>query len=270
MTETTTHWSGWDRAGVLCGAPYIVMINVGNTLETGGSTDASGDPAPARRGLRRRLRRRRRRSRPAAGRRAAAGRGGDGPEHAGAERVGGDPAGHPGADGPEVLRAITAAPVSGSTALDSPRTWPEWVTDTLTRLAGHWSRSASSPWGQREASCWTARPSISATTPGWRKPRLPAAAEPGTRALRELLGGVHLPVADGRHLLAVRARRRRRRPGVRVADLDPGRRDAPGRAGVRRAGQPLPGRRRALPVQQVLGRPERTAGSSAGSTGSRC
>lgn len=40
MTETTTRWSGWDRAGALCGAAYIVMINVGNTLETGGSTDA--------------------------------------------------------------------------------------------------------------------------------------------------------------------------------------------------------------------------------------
>ena len=46
-----------------------------------------------------------------------------------------------------------------------------------------------------------------------------------------------------------------RRPGVRLADLDPGRRDAVRRAGLRRAGQPLPGGRRALPVQQVLRRP---------------
>lgn len=38
MTDTKTRWSGWDRAGALCGAAYIVMINVGNTLQTGGST----------------------------------------------------------------------------------------------------------------------------------------------------------------------------------------------------------------------------------------
>jgi hypothetical protein len=41
MTDSkTTPWSGWDRAGALCGAAYIVMINVGNTIQTGGSSDA--------------------------------------------------------------------------------------------------------------------------------------------------------------------------------------------------------------------------------------
>ncbi|HET7357596.1 MAG TPA: hypothetical protein VFJ09_13050 [Nocardioidaceae bacterium] len=39
MTDSKIPWSGWDRAGALCGAAYIVMINVGNTLQTAGSTD---------------------------------------------------------------------------------------------------------------------------------------------------------------------------------------------------------------------------------------
>jgi hypothetical protein len=39
MTDNT-RWSGWDRTGALCGAAYIVMINVGNTLQAGGSTDS--------------------------------------------------------------------------------------------------------------------------------------------------------------------------------------------------------------------------------------
>ena len=47
-------------------------------------------------------------------------------------------------------------------------------------------------------------------------------------------------------------------------------RDAVRRARLRRAREPLSGRRRALPVQQVLGRAGATAGSSAGSTASRC
>ena len=57
-------------------------------------------------------------------------------------------------------------------------------------------------------------------------------------------------------LLAVHVRRGHGRPRLRVADLDPRRRDAVRRARLRRAGQPLPGRRRALPVQQVLGGPQ--------------
>ena len=52
---------------------------------------------------------------------------------------------------------------------------------------------------------------------------LPAAAQPGARAVRQLLGRVHLPVADGRHLLPVRARPGHRRAGLHLADLDPGR-----------------------------------------------
>ena len=88
------------------------------------------------------------------------------------------------------------------------------------------------------------------------EPRVPPAAQPGARAVRELLGRVHLPVADGRHLLPVRPRPGHRRARLYLADLDPGRRDAPGRPGLRRAGQPLPGGGRALPVQQVHGRPE--------------
>ena len=52
-----------------------------------------------------------------------------------------------------------------------------------------------------------------------REPGLQAAAEPRARALRQLLRRLHLPVADGRHLLALRARRRNRRAGVRLADL---------------------------------------------------
>jgi hypothetical protein len=39
MTDKS-RWSGWDRAGALCGVAYIVMINVGNTLQTGGSSDS--------------------------------------------------------------------------------------------------------------------------------------------------------------------------------------------------------------------------------------
>ena len=51
------------------------------------------------------------------------------------------------------------------------------------------------------------------------KPRLPPATEPRARAVRELLGCVHLPVAHGRHLLAVHARPRHRRPRLHLADL---------------------------------------------------
>lgn len=40
MTVSKSSWSGWDRAGALCGAAYIVMINVGNTLQTGGSSNS--------------------------------------------------------------------------------------------------------------------------------------------------------------------------------------------------------------------------------------
>ena len=88
-----------------------------------------------------------------------------------------------------------------------------------------------------------------------REPRLQAAAQPRARLLRELLGRVHVPLAHGGHLLAVRPGGRGRRPRLRLADLDPGDRDALRRARVRRAREPLPGGGGALPVQQVLGRP---------------
>jgi len=67
-------------------------------------------------------------------------------------------------------------------------------------------------------------------------------------------------------LLAVPARRRHRRPRLRVDDLDPGGGHAARRPGLRRAGQPLPDRRRAVPVQQVQTSAGATAGSWAGST----
>lgn len=40
MSDIESRWSVWDRAGALCGAAYIVMINVGNTLQTGGGGDS--------------------------------------------------------------------------------------------------------------------------------------------------------------------------------------------------------------------------------------
>ena len=73
--------------------------------------------------------------------------------------------------------------------------------------------------------------------------------------LRELRRRVHLPVADGRHLLAVHPRRRARRARVHLADVHPADRDVLRRPRLRGAREPLPGRRRALPVLQVLGRP---------------
>ena len=82
--------------------------------------------------------------------------------------------------------------------------------------------------------------------------------------------GVHVPVADGRDLLALRPRLRDRRAGVHLADLHPADRDALRRARLRRAREPLSRGRGALPIQQVLGRPAASAGSSGGSTASRC
>ena len=87
-----------------------------------------------------------------------------------------------------------------------------------------------------------------------RGPGLQAAAESRTRLFLELRGCVHLSLADGGDLLAVPARRRHGRAGVRLAHLHPVDRDAFRRARVRRTRESLPGRRRPLPVQQVLGR----------------
>ena len=99
---------------------------------------------------------------------------------------------------------------------------------------------------------------------------LQAGAVAGAEPLRQLQCRVHLPVADGRHLLAVRLRRRRGRPALHLADADRRRRHVLRRAGLRRARQPLPGRRRALPVLASTPSAPAMAGGWAGSTASRC